>query len=629
MESTTGGDANDEFARWLAETARAEQAAAPAQPPVAAPVNPPVAPPTATPAEAPSAVVPPAAAPPPPAASPIPPGPPPAPEFFGADQLAAPPTRPFESQLGGPQVARSSFQSPGEAPVGRQPSPVAPAAAPASDTPSWAPGYTGASGEPPQQPAAPPSNGYNAGYGAPPAPAPAAFFPDAAPAASPPPPSFDPPPAQAPIAPSFDAPLAAQSAAPVAPPSFESTAPAAPPTFDVPPTFASEPVPAASEAPVGPAAFPPLVVDTTVPPAAASSADPFGSLFATGSPADDMAARLAASPPPFSEPPPSISPSSSPSTGELLADEDPLKELFGLETEEQPAIVLDPQPFDAPPPVEPAAPVQVPPVASQLPTYTPESTFPPAGAYTPEPAFAAAPTPSLEPALTAASSAAGSSYALTAPSATPDDDDPNAGTQFFGGGVGEWEEPPDLDRTTLGERVALVLAFLIPPVGLIASIVAAVQSSRERGWVLRFVRTSVVIAVIMTVVAGFGAAYFYKVVDDGRKHDAIAAASTQFCSTVADNPDMISPPSFGFPAPGASIPDTITAIQAYVDRWDALAAVSPSGIRTDVTRVADSARGILTTVTDTRLVNYDDNIAVMSSVAESTNVVGWAEEYCG
>ncbi|MCU1417670.1 MAG: hypothetical protein JWP32_1844, partial [Schumannella sp.] len=30
MDSTTGGDANDEFARWLAETARAEQAAAPA-----------------------------------------------------------------------------------------------------------------------------------------------------------------------------------------------------------------------------------------------------------------------------------------------------------------------------------------------------------------------------------------------------------------------------------------------------------------------------------------------------------------------------------------------------------------------------------------------------------------------
>ena len=52
MDSTTGGDANDEFARWLAETARAEQAAAQATPPVApaAPVQPPAAqPPAAAP----------------------------------------------------------------------------------------------------------------------------------------------------------------------------------------------------------------------------------------------------------------------------------------------------------------------------------------------------------------------------------------------------------------------------------------------------------------------------------------------------------------------------------------------------------------------------------------------------
>ena len=43
----------------------------------------------------------------------------------------------------------------------------------------------------------------------------------------------------------------------------------------------------------------------------------------------------------------------------------------------------------------------------------------------------------------------------------------------------------------------------------------------------------------------------------------------------------------------------------------------------------DSASGILDTVTKSRLVDNDENIAVMSSVASGTNIVGWSEEYCG
>jgi hypothetical protein len=368
--------------------------------------------------------------------------------------------------------------------------------------------------------------------------------------------------------------------------------------------------------PAAPAAAP-----VSVPPAAIPPADPFGALFETSAP-DDMAARLAASPPPGSDPPPAPSLD----TGELPADEDPLKALFGLETEEQPAIV-DPTPAAWETPSAPAA--------VGLPPFTPQPVEPAAPAYTPEPAFAVAADPAVaaEPAFAAAAApapgAASSSYALTNPSSAPSDDDPTAGTQFFGGGTGEWEEPPDLDRTTLAERIALVLAFVLPPVGLIASIVAAVQSSRVRGWVHGFVRTALVISIVTTVIAGFAGAYLFKVIEDGRKHDSIAAASAQFCATIAADPTMIAPPSFGFPAPAGSIPDTVTAIQAFVDKWDALAKVSPSGIRNDVTRVADSARDILDTVTKSHLVDDEQNQAVMSSVAESTNVVGWSEEYCG
>jgi hypothetical protein len=57
--------------------------------------------------------------------------------------------------------------------------------------------------------------------------------------------------------------------------------------------------------------------------------------------------------------------------------------------------------------------------------------------------------------------------------------------------------------------------------------------------------------------------------------------------------------------------------------------VSPTGIRADVSRVSDAASGILDNITTTRLVNNDENVAIMSSVAQSTNIVGWSQEYCG
>jgi hypothetical protein len=333
--------------------------------------------------------------------------------------------------------------------------------------------------------------------------------------------------------------------------------------------------------------------------AAAPGGDPFGALFE--SEAAETAARLASSPPPGSAPPPLVSPPA----GERPADQDPLSSLFGglAETSEAP-IVPTADLFASTPPA-PSAPV-----------------------YTPEPAFAVPATPPAAPAqpayVPAAPAAAAPVY-----SAPPSDDDPSGGTQFFGGGQGSFEEPPDLDRTTTGEKVAFALAFVVPPAGLIGSIVAAAQSARRRGWVHGFVKAALAISIVTTIVAGIGGAYAYKVFDDGQKHAALEAASAQFCSTVADQPDMITPPTLGFPGPGASIPETVTAIQEYIDRFDGLAAVSPSGIRPDVGRVSEVAGEILATIEETRLVDNEQNVANMTAVAESTGIVQWAAEYCG
>jgi hypothetical protein len=277
------------------------------------------------------------------------------------------------------------------------------------------------------------------------------------------------------------------------------------------------------------------------------------------------------------------------------------------------------------------------PIVAEAEMFATAPAAPPAPVYTPEPAFAAQPAPPVAPvadphqdhvASAPPAPASGTASPAGYSAAPPSTDDPTAGTQFFGGGQGGYEDPPDLDRTTTGEKVAFVLAFLVPPAGLIASIVAAAQSARRRGWVHGFVKAALVISIVATIAAGIGGAFAYKAFDDAQKHAALEAASGQFCATVAEQPDMITPPTFGFPGPGASIPETVESIQAFIDRFDALADVSPSGIRPDVTRVADVARELLATIEDTRLVDNEQNVAAMTTVAESTGIVAWADEYC-
>jgi hypothetical protein len=296
---------------------------------------------------------------------------------------------------------------------------------------------------------------------------------------------------------------------------------------------------------------------------------------------------------------------------------------LGTETAEAPAVST--ADLFASTPVAPPAPVYAP-----EPAFVVEPALPPAPPPTPpieacppvEPAYTPTPPPSPAPDPRAG-------YPQAYGSEPPPTDDPTAGTQFFGGGTGDYEEPPDLDRTTAGEKAAFALAFLVPPVGLIGSIVAAAQSSRRRGWVHGLVRAALAISVVTTIAVSVAGAFAYKAFEDQRRHDALAAASTQFCATVAEQPDMITPPTFGFPAPGDSIPATLESIQAYVDKWNALAAVSPTGIRPDVSRVADAASEIQSTIETTRLVDNEANVANMSNVVGTTGIVAWASEYCG
>jgi hypothetical protein len=249
------------------------------------------------------------------------------------------------------------------------------------------------------------------------------------------------------------------------------------------------------------------------------------------------------------------------------------------------------------------------PLAAASPT-APSSTAPPAAAH--PPAVPDAPAPSDFSQLLVASAPAPATMRASPPL----------------GVSADVPDESDIARSTVGEKITLLLAILLPPLGLLAAIVGAILSARRRGWVIGLLRASIAIGVVLSIVAGIGGYLEYTMVQQQQAHDRTAAASAAFCSTIKADPTMIASPTFGWPAVASTITDSLTGMQAYADKWTKLAKVSPDGIRPEVVKVATAATQIINSVTVGRTVDDASNISVMTATASASGVPGWYAEYC-
>jgi hypothetical protein len=198
----------------------------------------------------------------------------------------------------------------------------------------------------------------------------------------------------------------------------------------------------------------------------------------------------------------------------------------------------------------------------------------------------------------------------------------------FGGGTAAGPDEPDIGRSTVGEKLTLLLAILVPPLGLLAAIVGAILSARRRGWVIGLLRAAIAIGVALSVVAAIGGYIGLTAWQQQQAHDRTAAASAVFCSTLQADPTMIQSPTFGWPAVAGTITDSLAAMQAYADKWTKLATASPDGIRPEVTEVGTAARQIIASVTVGRTVDDASNVSVMTATASASSVPAWYAEYC-
>ena len=186
--------------------------------------------------------------------------------------------------------------------------------------------------------------------------------------------------------------------------------------------------------------------------------------------------------------------------------------------------------------------------------------------------------------------------------------------------------PPPPERTPL-DVIALVASILVAPLGLVLSIVAAALSSGRVGYVNGLARAALALSIILTLVWGGGAvAYGYYAA--GQAHEAALRASTQpMCHTLAERPAVLADSAFGWPAVS-----TISAYQAstadYVAWWSKLAAVAPAPERSAANAVVAAAKGAVSRMTASQVVDHDADYADLQAVARASSLPSWAAKYC-
>jgi hypothetical protein len=190
------------------------------------------------------------------------------------------------------------------------------------------------------------------------------------------------------------------------------------------------------------------------------------------------------------------------------------------------------------------------------------------------------------------------------------------------------ETPEDLERSTIAEKLGLVLALLTGPIGLAVAIVNAVRSGRRRGWLIGVVRASLVLGVLSTIAAGIAGYTYWNIRADQIQHAETAAASAEFCAAAEADPTMVTPPTLGWPAPAASVGESIVLMQAWTDRWTALAATAPPGLKSGIELLAEKGQTIVDAVTQARTVDDAANQAQIAGVEAQAGVASWYSTYC-
>jgi hypothetical protein len=201
----------------------------------------------------------------------------------------------------------------------------------------------------------------------------------------------------------------------------------------------------------------------------------------------------------------------------------------------------------------------------------------------------------------------------------------------FGGpgflGLGPIASPPSVRRSPLG-WIALVLAIVAAPIGLVVAIIAAVLSRRSLGYVVGSASAAIVVSIVLCVVgAGGGVAYAYFAA--GRAHEAtLRSSSAAMCTLIATKPGVLSDADYGWPALDSTIPAYVDAVTAYDGWWAAVAKAAPAQITGQVNKIATVVHDNTGRMAQSKVVDQARDSSDLRTVAATSTLPAWTKSYC-
>jgi len=219
-------------------------------------------------------------------------------------------------------------------------------------------------------------------------------------------------------------------------------------------------------------------------------------------------------------------------------------------------------------------------------------------------------------------------FLLRSDAAAPVDDD--AGEPAPRPAAFDFSDRPEREvpKASPLEWASLGLAVVLPPLGLVLSVVAGFIARRTHGWTTWVVKTATVVGAILTVVLIAGGVVFTAIGNAEAADAKIVADSAAFCAALDETPGVLDQPGFGWPTERSAIPETIVGMQAYLDRWTSLTDVAPAGVRPGVRSVANAAQSLLTAVQTTQVIDRERNLSDINSVTSASGITQYVAKYC-
>ena len=184
-------------------------------------------------------------------------------------------------------------------------------------------------------------------------------------------------------------------------------------------------------------------------------------------------------------------------------------------------------------------------------------------------------------------------------------------------------------RAGIGDWLALVLAIVLPPIGLVLSIVVRAISRHRTGWSSAVARTATVLGTVFTIIAAMIGLVFGSVLADAAGEAQLRADSAPFCSSLAETPGVLETPGYGWSNDPLPIAESLEAMTAYQQRWSSLADVAPAPVRADVAAVAAGAQTLITEVETTRSIDRQGNLDRISTLTAGSAIPAFVGVYCG